>query len=293
VAAARLLEETRDLDAISIRAVADAVGLSPPAIYRLFTDRSELIFEMCERRFRELDIVCEEAAAASPDPLQSLRLRGRAYVRFGLAHPEEYRIWFMSKPGITPQWTAERIMKGPVVTHLVQAVQVCLDAGVIRPADPTMVAFGLWSAVHGLTSLLITKPAFPWPEVDELIDHILSMLVVGLVPGREELTRRAVAAERASIARELHDVIAHNVSVMVVQAPGWSERFPAQRRPGRGAGVGHSGGSGRGRTAVAIDHPAPHRGVRETADAGHRAATARGTDQPGGRGSQAGVTRPF
>src|SRR5262249_6452485 len=126
VAAARLLEETRDPDAVSLRAVAGAVGVSPPAVYRLFAGRSELIFEVCERRFRELDLVCEEAAAASPDPLESLRLRGRAYVRFGLAHPEEYRVWFMSKPGITPQWTAERIMKGPVVTHLVQAVRVCL-----------------------------------------------------------------------------------------------------------------------------------------------------------------------
>jgi AcrR family transcriptional regulator len=201
-----------------MRAVADAVGVTPAAIYLHFPGRSELIFEVCERRFQDLDNVVEEAAAASADPLESLRLRGRAYVRFGLAHPEEYRIWFMSKAGITPDWTAERIMKGPVVTHLVQAVQACLDAGVIRPADPTLVAFGLWSAVHGLTSFLITKPEFPWPDLDELLDHILSTLVVGLVPGREELTKRAVAAERASIARELHDVIAHNVSVMVVQA---------------------------------------------------------------------------
>ena len=109
-AAARLLEERRDLDAISMRAVACAAGVTPAAIYRHFTGRSELIFEVCERRFLELDHVVEEAAASSGDPLESLRLRGRAYVRFGLTHPEEYRIWFMSKPGSTPDWTADRIM---------------------------------------------------------------------------------------------------------------------------------------------------------------------------------------
>jgi signal transduction histidine kinase len=48
---------------------------------------------------------------------------------------------------------------------------------------------------------------------------------------REERARRAVAAERARIARELHDVISHNVSVMVVQAAAGRDVF--ESRPER------------------------------------------------------------
>jgi signal transduction histidine kinase len=50
-------------------------------------------------------------------------------------------------------------------------------------------------------------------RAQELFDRAVRLEV-----DREERAREAVAAERARIARELHDIISHTVSVMVVQA---------------------------------------------------------------------------
>ncbi len=177
-AAERLLIETGREDAVSIRAVADAVGVTPPSIYLHFADKTELIWAVCENNFAAFDRYIEEAARGATGPLDALRRRGRAYVRFGLDRPEQYRILFMTPP---PEgFTADRILQNAAFGHLLQTVQDCLDAGVLAGENPLLVSLGLWAAVHGITSLLITKRQFPWPDVDDLIEHVVSMCVDGL-----------------------------------------------------------------------------------------------------------------
>jgi AcrR family transcriptional regulator len=178
----RLLIETGDEAAVTIRAVADAVGVTPPSVYLHFADKDEMLFAVCERHFAELDRVTQEAAAGAEDLLDSLALRGRAYIRFGVEHPEQYRILFMGKPSRTPEdFDLERLGDAAAFGHLLEHVIFCVDAGLIE-GDPLQVSLVLWAGVHGLTSLLIAKPEFPWPELDVIADRLCRALVYGLAP---------------------------------------------------------------------------------------------------------------
>jgi AcrR family transcriptional regulator len=173
----RLLVRTGDQGAVSVRAIAEAVGVTPPSIYLHFADKAELIFAVCARHFLALDDAIESAAAGVDDPLDALRVRGRAYVRFGLDHPEQYRILFMSKPSSMPDaWTPEAMLENAAFSHHFEAVQRAFPGA----DDPYLVALGLWAAVHGVVSLLLAHPDFPWPDVDALVDHMLATQAHGI-----------------------------------------------------------------------------------------------------------------
>jgi AcrR family transcriptional regulator len=178
-ATADLLEQAGDQDAVSIRAIADAVGVSPPSIYLHFPDKTALLFAVCAARFRELDQVMEAAAAPAIDPLDEIRRRGAAYIRFGLEHPEQYRILFMGRE--EPMgFSEEHLADASAFDHMVEAVTRAMRAGLVADGDPAVVTIGLWAAVHGLTSLLIAKPDFPWPPVEELTEQVLRMCSQGV-----------------------------------------------------------------------------------------------------------------
>jgi AcrR family transcriptional regulator len=180
-AAEELLIETGDAESVSIRAVAERVGVTPPSIYLHFTDKDELIFAVCEKQFMEFQRVMTDATDGATDPLDALRRMGRAYVSFGVNNPEQYRIIFMGRtPLSVDEGHTERLLSNSGFSHLVDVVKGCLDAGHFVPGDPMMIAIDLWVTVHGLTSLFIAKPEFPWPDKQELIEHILDTHLRGL-----------------------------------------------------------------------------------------------------------------
>lgn len=166
-AARELLAETQDADAVSVRSVAERVGVSTPSLYLHFADKQALLDAVCEQVFAELDDHMEAAAAETQDPFDGLRRRGLAYAAFALANPEQYRIAMMRMPAIHEQFdkhtyspfSAEDIVAGATFHHLIEAVQRCIEVGVFAPGtDPLGVATSLWAATHGAVSLCLAKP---------------------------------------------------------------------------------------------------------------------------------------
>ena len=179
-AAEQLLIDRGSEDAVSIRAIADAVGVTPPSIYLHFADKEELFVAVCDARFEELSRRSAEAAEGADDPLDEIYRRGLAYIRFGLDNPEQYRILFLNPESQSA--TPEEIAKWACLQDMVAAVGRAIETGAIQGPDPFLVTAGLWALVHGLVSLLITKPGLPWPPQDQLIEHVLTMAFAGLIP---------------------------------------------------------------------------------------------------------------
>lgn len=171
----RLLLETGSEDEVSIRAVAKATGVTAPSIYRHFEDKTHLLFEVCARQFTLLDEAIEAAVAGIDDPIVALQARGRAYVRFGVEHPEHYRIMFMGPAYATPDQWADVLATGSFA-HLMEGIEAAVAAGDLEPAGDTFTtALHVWANIHGLTSLLVARPTLPWPDLEGFIDEHLEL----------------------------------------------------------------------------------------------------------------------
>lgn len=179
-AAMDLLAETGDEESVSLRAVAKRVGVSAPAIYLHFADKQALLDAVCEAVFEALHVRMLAASANAADAFDVLRRQGIAYVEFALENPEHYRIIMMGKAVALTAEDAAVHVAGGSFNYLVASVQECVDQGVFE-GEPVHLAMRLWAATHGLAALLISKPSFPWPPLEELIASTVVMAGLGLV----------------------------------------------------------------------------------------------------------------
>lgn len=175
-AAKNLMAAASTADDVSIRAVASAVGVSSPAIYLHFADKQELISAVVVDVFEDLDREMVAASAEAETPMDRLLAFGLAYVRFGLDHPEHYRLATMDP---CPRPDVDEMLTHGAFEHFRSAVADCMTSGDLAPGDAVSATIELWAAAHGITALLIAKPELPVGDPMAIAERVLSAAAKG------------------------------------------------------------------------------------------------------------------
>jgi AcrR family transcriptional regulator len=182
--AALVLFTQRGVLGVTTRDIAAAVGLSQPAIYAHFRNRDEITAEVCEQAFRQLKGRIEALPADEVASRYGFFRMCRTYIDFGLEQPDAYRIAFMlekAQPQSEP--TDARILAAgiDVYEEFRDWVAQLVAAGLTRPGEISLLTQALWAGLHGLTSLLIARPLFPWVNPETLITRHLEILADGIL----------------------------------------------------------------------------------------------------------------
>jgi len=176
-AATQLLLDVGHAKAVSIRLLAERVGVTPPSIYLHFQDKDALLDAVCARYFEKLDEEMQRVSAMPADTVEVLRAQGLAYIRFATENPELYRIATMG------EWKSnsnvDAALASSAFEHITATVKALMGEGVLAAGDPTGIALELWSAAHGVAALLIAKPHLPFGDPQEFADRVLRAVFSG------------------------------------------------------------------------------------------------------------------
>jgi AcrR family transcriptional regulator len=155
------------------------IGQCKNIIYLYFKDKSQIFDCLVEESFANLlaALPQPDKVATHEDPVALLRRSLQTYVNFGLSHPNHYRFSFLLQPATRPRPYKQRA----AYESLLRKVRLCVKANRLKTSDVDCTAQALWAAAHGITSLLIQRPKFPWVEQSKLIAQVIDSALDGLV----------------------------------------------------------------------------------------------------------------
>lgn len=167
--------------AVTTRRVAQEAGLQPPALYRFFQGKDDLLVAAVEQVFAD-HVASKQATAPSDDPVEDLRAGWNTQIGFGLAHPYVYGL--LLDPARARDTPAQ--VKGVLV--LAERVRRIAAAGRLRVSEERAVDLIRAAGVGTVHTLLTLPPEQRDPHLaDAAFDAITRAILVDepAVPTRD------------------------------------------------------------------------------------------------------------
>lgn len=153
--AARKLLDKEGADAVTMRRVAEKVGITAMAIYRHFPDRAALLNALADDGFRELAVWLAEQRLTGNIEERLYRM-GDLYLEHALEHPKLFELMFLK-----PREGARRYPrdfkdgKSPTANLMAETVQAAMDDGYFKKDDVWEITFEMGALSHGLIMLYL------------------------------------------------------------------------------------------------------------------------------------------
>ena len=154
VNAARELLEEEGIEALSMRRIAQRLGIRAPSIYKHLTDKDALEAAIISTGFEEQAALFEAALEHSDDPLGAV---ARAYRDFGREHPHLYRLM-----------TDRTLNRELVVPGSEERAALSLYKATGENMD---LARAAWAFGHGMTILELNNRFPPGADLDAAWEH--------------------------------------------------------------------------------------------------------------------------
>jgi AcrR family transcriptional regulator len=163
----------------SMRRLAGELGCAVGTPYIHFKSKEQLFQILVEQSFERLYqfLAGLRDRHQNGDPVVLLKKGMYTYIQFGLQNPNDYRFAFVLR---SPD-AEEPYRVHPAFEVMRFMVARCVDEGRFRELDVETVAQALWAAIHGITSLLIQRPNFPWVARSKVIEQVINNAVDSLI----------------------------------------------------------------------------------------------------------------
>lgn len=184
--AARGLLEREGPLGVCLRAAARRARVSQTAPYRHFADKEALLAALAAEGLGELAGRMAAAARSESSPLASLRAIGVAYARTAAENPHLFRLMFGPEAADKERYPAVREAGASAYQVLLDTITACQWAGAVRRGDPEDLALAAWSAVHGLSCLIVdgrlAEKAIGRGDAAAAAARVMQEMMAGLAP---------------------------------------------------------------------------------------------------------------
>jgi AcrR family transcriptional regulator len=153
VSAAQRLLDRQGAEAVTMRRVAAAVGVTPMALYRHFEDRDALLNTLADAGFEEL--ARRVGALDLPeDPEKQLRRILDVFLDFALEQPHLFELMFLHKRAGARQFPGDfRTGKSPTAKFAAAALEAGMKRGIFQRDDVWEITFEVGALLQGLVML--------------------------------------------------------------------------------------------------------------------------------------------